>query len=315
MSESYVAIVIVNWNGAPDTIECLESLEFLNYSNFKVFVVDNDSTDNSLSMLDKYLESHSMSKLNLQVIKNDSNKGFAGGNNVAIQEAKKQNFDYIWLLNNDTIVDKNSLINLIKIIDNDDTIGIVGSKIYYYNTKVIWFAGGRINTWTGEAKHRGYRINEEDKVCYTENERTDYITGCSMLIKTKLVEDLGLLPEYYFMYYEETEYNLKANQRGWKIIFVPSSIIYHKVSLSSGGESQISPYVAYYSIRNGLWMIRTTQNNFKKVTSSFYVFWKSVKWLIKIFVRHQDDKITRVRYIFKGLIHSFYKIEKLSVNK
>lgn len=300
MGEASVAIIIVNWNRSNDTLECLSSLNGINYDNIKVFVVDNCSNDNSYDLFKSFVRQE-MCNYRIELLRTKNNMGFAGGNNIAIKKAYVEHFDYIWLLNNDTVVNSNSLKKLIDVIDNNNDIGIVGSKIYYYKTKLIWFAGGCINTWKGKTSHLGLKDDETTSIKYNKNTEVDYITGCSMLFRRNLIKEIGLLNENYFMYYEEVEFNIKAYQKNWKILFVHDSIIYHKVSISSGGENNLAPILAYYDIRNGYMLIKNTQNNFKKVFAYIYKYWKGIKFLAKIYVRKQDSKVERIKYIMKAL--------------
>ena len=133
-----VYIILVNWNGKRDTLECLESLRSISYSNFKILVVDNASNDGSVEAIRQQFQ-------HVEVICNKENLRFAGGNNVGILHALKNSADYVLLLNNDTVVKKNFLSELINIAESDTTIGMTCSKIYYYFDKqLLWFAGGVI---------------------------------------------------------------------------------------------------------------------------------------------------------------------------
>lgn len=299
MTDPKVAIVILNWNAYKETYECLKSLEGLVYRNFEVFLVDNDSKDGSFSNLQ---EDNERKKFHIAIhfLQSGSNLGFAGGNNVAIRKAYGLNFPYYWMLNNDTVIDKNSLSYLVDELDKHPDVGIAGSKIYYYNSNIIWFAGGIVNTFTGNTRHIGLR--EEDKGQYNARNETDYISGCSLFFRRQLIDSIGFMKEDYFLYFEETDWNLRAHNKGWKVIFVPESHVYHKVSLSSGGEKNPSPFVAFYDIRNAYWMIKRTQNRSKACISYCYKYFKAAKKIIKMFVCHQNQKGKRLIFIIKGLL-------------
>lgn len=294
-----VAIIILNWNAYKDTVECLKSLEHLTYPYFHVFLVDNASQDGSF---DNLQQDYKDGKFNLSItfIQTGANLGFAGGNNVAIKEVYNQGYQYFWLLNNDTVVDPNALTPLVETLEGDKQVGIVGSKIYYYGTNKIWFVGGKVNTWTGLTKHIG--IKEEDIGQYDQVKEVDYITGCSLFFRRELLKTVGYMSEDYFLYYEETEWNIRVKQKGWKVLYNPSSIVFHKVSASSGGEDkQAPPYIAFYDIRNAYWMIKRTQNRIKTFTAFLYKFYKALKKIGKIFVYKQDQKIFRIKLINKSL--------------
>lgn len=239
MKEVYV--IILDWNGWQDTVECVESCLRLNYPNFSIIIVDNGSTDGSEAILRNRFP-------DIKLIQTGTNLGFAGGNNVGIKYALTADADYIWLLNNDTIVDQNSLIELINVAESNGKIGVVGSKIYYYNDiDKIWFAGGRMNYITTDCSHIGY--SKRDNGQYDEIKKVDYITGCSLLIKRNVILEVGVMDERYFLLVEEAEWQERIKRRGYKTVFVPKSKIWHKVSQSIGEDSLMWKY---YLTRNSL---------------------------------------------------------------
>ena len=296
-SQPGVGIILLNWNGYQDTYDCLKSLESLSYPNFKVYVVDNLSSDDSYARL---LEDHHNGefKIPVDLIQSGGNLGFAGGNNIGIQAAYESGLEYIWLLNNDTVVDPYALTSLVIEMEKDQKIGIIGSKIYYYNTNLIWFAGGEVNEWFGSVNHPGLR--EKDEGQFNQLREVDFITGCSLLLRKELIETVGYMREDYFLYYEETDWNVRARQTGWKIVYCPQSIVYHKVSLSSGGEKNISPYVDYYDIRNGFHLILNTYGWSRVPTAFSSMIWKSVKKTLKIILKY-NNKGKRIHYLFMGI--------------
>ncbi|MDP3066368.1 MAG: glycosyltransferase family 2 protein [Methanobacteriaceae archaeon] len=229
-----VSIVILNWNGWEDTIECLESVYQIEYSNFDVLLVDNHSEDDSLEQIRAYcsgklevksdffdynsdnkplkVEEHgddeglqNVDKSDLIIIKNDENYGFPGGNNVGIRFALDNlNPHYVLLLNNDTVVDKKFLNELVNNGESNKKIGIIGPKIYYYNeADVIWSAGCRIS-WK---LARGIQIGsgELDQGQYDDERKVEYISGSAFLIKKEVIRKIGLMDENYF-------YILKKNR-------------------------------------------------------------------------------------------------------
>ena len=283
MDHPRVSIVIINWNGWEDTIECLESLFRLKYSNFDVILVDNASEDDSLEKISaycsgnlplksnffkynpnnkpitvhKYKETfdkdkmhpiHNSNNKHITIIENHENIGFSGGNNVGIKFALEFfDPDYILLLNNDTVVDENFLGELIKNGDSLDDVGILGPKIYVYDEpQTIWSAGCKIS-WK---LSRGIQIgtNEVDKGQYNEIKEVEYVSGSAFLIKSEVIKKIGLMDEKYFLYFEESDWTLRANQEGFKSLYVPKSHIWHKVSRSGGGIS--NPIGLYYITRN-----------------------------------------------------------------
>ncbi len=257
-----VAIIILNWNGWRDTIECLESLYQITYPNYEVIVVDNGSKDNSIEMISKYCEGeltveskfipcnpenkpisikefakceieskreinnlfeNSYANSELIIIKNEKNYGFAEGNNIGIEFALNNGAKYIFMLNNDTVVASNFLELLIEVMEKDAEIGIAGPTCYYYDEpSTVWQAGIIFNWWTGEIKNiSASRIQE-----------VDCVSGCAMLIKNTVFKNISLLDTRFPFGNEDFEYCTRARRKGFRVVHVPDSKIWHKVSMS-----------------------------------------------------------------------------------
>ncbi len=255
-----IAVIILNWNGKEDTLECLESIQNMEHQvfNLEVIVVDNGSTDNSVDKIKKFIDS---GKSTIKLLENQRNLGFAEGNNVGIKHALENEADYVMLLNNDTQVDKNLLTELLKAMEENKTVGIVGPKIYFVSGyeyhrryketelgKVIWYAGGMIDWRNVYASHRG--VDEVDIGQYDKVEETDFTTGCAMLIKKEVFGQIGFLDEKYFMYLEDVDFCLRAQKAGFKILYKPQGIVWHKNAQSSGQPG--SSLQTYYLTRNRL---------------------------------------------------------------
>ena len=238
-----VAIVILNWNSYEDTKECLDSLEDVTYPNYEIIIVDNGSTDGSVARLEMAFPQH-------KFIRSEENLGFAGGNNIGIKYALAQGVNYVLLLNNDTIVSPGFLTEMVKTAEEDQTIGLVGGKIYRYGTHEIHHAGGKLVLWRGT----GYSFRG-DRAGHNGVRNVSFIIGCLMLIKSKAIEDIGLLDEQYFFGGEDVEYCWRARKAGWQIRVSLDAEIWHKVSASAGGEG--SPPLFYHSARNRLYFART----------------------------------------------------------
>ena len=271
MPQKNVYIIILNWNGKDDTIECIRSLRKINYDNYKIVIVDNGSEDDSVFEIRK-----NFSKI--KIIENKKNLGFAGGNNVGIKYAVENEADYILLINNDTAVDENFLSELIKVGESDEKIGLLGSKIYFYSEpNRIWFAGGKINWLKNKGEHIG--LDEIDNNQYDKINEVDYLTGCCLLVKREVIEKIGVLAEDYFLYYEDTDFSVRAKNAGYKIIYVPKSKIYHKISRSTKPGS--SSYI-YYHVRNGLVMAKRNGSFLNKMAIYPYCVFLFLKQVIKI---------------------------------
>ena len=276
-----VFIVILNWNNWSDTLECLESLKNNDYPNEQVVIIDNGSAEKL--------------RTDFKVIYNKENLGFAGGNNVGIKYALEKGADYVLLLNNDTVVAKDFLSEMIKVAGKDEKIGLIGPKIYFYQDKNrIWSAGGQVNWLYNKGQMRGY--NQIDKEQYDCPEETDYITGCCLLIKKEVIKKIGLMPKDYFLYYEDTDWSLRAQQAGFKCVFVPRAKIWHKGSKSS---LEGSPSYIYYHIRNGLILAQRYAPWYVKPLVHLDVFWRAIKQIIKLVFFPQ--KKAWAKYILLGL--------------
>ncbi len=242
------AIVILNWNGKEDTIECLESVTKVDYPLFEIVVVDNGSTDGSTQAIRGLFP-------DVTLIVNEENLGYAGGNNIGIRYALAEGFDYVCLLNNDTIVDPNFLGFLVDAAEADPKVGMVGPTICYFDKpNTIWSAGGRIDWSRGLPSLRG--LDEVDKGQYREVAKVDYVTGCAMLVKLAMAENIGLLDSRFFTYFEEVEWCVRATRSGFKILHVPAAKVWHKISVDA---QLVSPRVAYYMARNHLLFLKASR--------------------------------------------------------
>lgn len=241
-----VYIVIVNYNGYKDTLECIKSIEE-NEKNidYKIIVVDNKSTDESMKKLSVLKK--------IYLIESNKNGGFSYGNNLGIKYAIENGAKYILLLNNDTIITKNCISILKEEMDKHEELGIISPRIMYYELKnKINSVGGYIDWLKGTAviESKGCLYKEKD-----ENMKyTEFVTGCCMLIKKELVDKIGYLPEEYFMYYEDVDYCTKAIKNNFKIGVCYNSVIYHKESASSGGDG--NPFAIEWNTRNRMIFIK-----------------------------------------------------------
>ncbi len=280
-------IILLNYNGWEDTLECLESVLKIDYSNYQIVVVDNASPNNSMEKICDWAEGKLEAPLADESMKNyscpheqkpikytllsrneaengkavndglvfinaEENGGFAAGNNIAIRWGLKQkDAEYFLLLNNDTVVERNFLNKLMDNTLNVQNQGLTGSLIkHYYNNSRIWYSGG---------KHVLYKpIFSETKKPHSEKEKTDCISGCSMLISKHLINNIGILNEKYFMYYEDAEYSYKSKQAEFTNYIISNSLVYHKINQSSEGTSGFSynrmitkSYLQYFKYNHG----------------------------------------------------------------
>ncbi len=287
-----VFIIILNWNNWPDTLECLESLKNNDYPNYKVVIVDNGSNQRP-----------AVPEASIKIIYNKENLGFSGGNNVGIKYALEYEADYVLLLNNDTVVSRSFLSKLIEAGESNSNFGILGPKIYFADeTKRIWFAGGQINWLYNRGTMNGYGQIDEGQYDKPEIQKSEYITGCCFLIKKEVIEKIGLMPEEYFLYYEDTDWSLKTQKAGFKCIFVPEARIWHKCSKSSIEGS--SSYI-YYHIRNGLIMARKYAPWYIKPLVHLNAWQRIIKQIIKLIFF--PKKRTWAKYILLGIKDFYFK--------
>ena len=289
MTYPLVYIIILNWNGLQDTIECLDSVIKLNYSNFRLVVVDNNSTDGSTNIISRNYPK-------VIVIKNEENLGYAKGNNVGIRYALENNADYLWVLNNDTLVEQNALLNMVIEAEANPHTGIIGSKIYYLNSaKRIWFAGAMINWSRGISNHIG--MNETDVGQYDYVKEIDRVAGCSMLVKREVCNRVGLFDENLFLYVEEVDWCVRARRAGFKCLFVPSSIVYHRGLASISLIGAYSKVFNYYNTRNFLYLIQKSFNSpLREII------------LAKVILRRLGDERGNILKMFFSIINSSHKI-------
>lgn len=252
MSKS-VHIIILNWNGYNLTRDCLLSLRKIDYRNYRVTVVDNASIDESATNLsDEFPE--------IDMLRSDVNLGFAAGNNLALINAReKYNPDYFLLLNNDTVVDPTFLGHLLDAFKNQ-SIGLACSKIYFFDEpRRLWYAGGYFNKVIGDAQHYGYEQMDHGE--FDTLRKVEFITGCCFMMSRSVVNRVGLLDEIYFAYCEDLDYCLRAAEQGFECVYVPRSVIYHKVSSSFKSKTNIAfgkrSTLAYYlNVRNRFFIFR-----------------------------------------------------------
>ncbi len=247
-----IYIILINYNGFEDTCECLNSISKCNYENYKVLIIDNNSQDASGKMLQKIFPQH-------EYIFNNDNVGFAAANNIGYKYALTKQAEYILLLNNDTVIDTEMILNLI-INCKKDTVAV--PKMYYYDNKsVIWFAGGKILENKGTVKHLGER--ETDSQVYLEKKLISFATGCCMLIHKDILNKIGLFDENYFMYCEDFDFSIKLKKSSFKILFCPKAILWHKVNASTKNSNNISKY---YLTRNRFYLLNKNKDYFNIIS-------------------------------------------------
>ncbi len=227
-----VSVVVLNYNHSSDTIEFLESLYKSNYDNLEVIVVDNGSEPGEAELIkDKFK--------NVELYRVEKNIGYAPANNIGVKQAKGE---YIFSLNNDIVVTENFIFPLLKVLQDNPDIGAVCPKIYFYDEpQNIQYTGyTEINPITLRNKSIGY--NEPDNGQYNSDHITAFAHGGAIMFPAKLIEDVGHMSEYFFLYYEDMDWCKKIRNAGYKICYVHNSSIYHKDSVTTGANSPLKTY-------------------------------------------------------------------------
>ncbi len=239
-SEPKVVTVILNTNRKRDTLTCLGSVLAATYKNHSVLVLDNQSDDGSVETIRAaYPE--------VEIIELRENRGYAGNNNVGIGAAVAAGANWVFVLNEDTVVAEDCVARLVEAGESDPRIGVVGPMVYHHDEPgIIQSAGGRIGPgW--QSLHLGQ--NEPDRNQFRTPHRVDWISGCGIMVRREVIEQVGMLDPRYFYYWEETEWCLRARRGGWLVVHVPQAKIWHK---GVQRDYRPSPSVTYYATRNRL---------------------------------------------------------------
>lgn len=255
-----IYILLVNYNSFSDTEECINSLLQLSYHNYRILVVDNSDSTEYVEQLKKdypfnsvvYYQavSYEQSSAKIVFIKAEKNKGFAAANNVGLKYIYQQgNLSYVWLLNNDTIVDMDALSHLVNKMESDSNIAICGVKLMeYYEKNVIQGIAGIYNETIAKVTFVGKHAPENS--IFT-NIRIDYIPGASMFLNSRFLYMHPYMCEDYFLYFEELDWSQKVKQCGMKLSIALNAKVYHKGGSTISGKSQtLSKLAEYYQSRN-----------------------------------------------------------------
>lgn len=249
-----VSVIVLSYNSAEYMSKCLDSLKdlVLGETDLEIVVVDNASGDDSVKLVkEKYPD--------LTLIVNENNLGYAEGNNVGIRHAISKNSNFVWIVNPDVYVDRNSLSALLEAAAKYRQAGIFGSKIYFapgyefhkerYSPeqigKVIWYAGGNMDWDNLIGSHRG--VDEVDQGQFNDDLETDFVTGASMFIRSKVFASVGVIDPKYFLYYEENDFCQRVKAAGWQLMYIYDSVAWHANAQATGVGSSLQEY---YITRN-----------------------------------------------------------------
>ena len=290
-----IAVVIINWNSYLHSRNCIRSLNESSIKDFDIILVDNASTDVSGEKLrDEFND--------IIFLKTSSNLGFTGGNNKGIQYALDNQYDYILMLNNDVFVDQNFIYHLKNYLDLHPDVGAVQPLIYRHPERSkIWNGGGFFNRMLAKSfSNRTFDSNIDPK-------EIDWISGCAFMLRASVFRETGLLNEKYFAYHEDVDLSFRIRSAGYKLVFIPASIIYHIGGGSSNSaekkkEGYQNPDVHYYNTRNQIWIIRTWLEWYKKPIAILYHALYSVSLAAYFLIRMRWNKF---KAVVKGFIHGF----------
>ena len=268
-SKKYL-VILINYNNTEDTIECVNSLYHSGIQTESILIIDNGSKNDSISILKKNYSS-------IELITNKQNIGFSAANNIGIKKAITNDFTYVILLNNDTIVTPNAISELISVMDKFEDVPLGTGQIRMYpEENKIWYAGGKLINWRGLAVHLHLNKNAEEIKLPLAPQYVTFISGCYLCIRVSAIEKLGLLDERFFIYLEDIEYSARAVKKGFKLLYVPTSVIFHKWR----GETKLKNKSLYYAVRNRNLLIENSFNKVAKVYFGFIIMIKMFFWFL-----------------------------------
>jgi GT2 family glycosyltransferase len=282
-----VSIITINYNQLRYTLELLQSIRQQDYGNVEVVVVDNASEVNPKGEIEKVFPGTT-------VIVSATNLGFAGGNNLGIKHAKGK---YLFFLNNDTEVHYDTIRPLVNLFETTPDAGIASPKILYYKSgDIIQYVGSsRINPYTGRNFRKGFR--EKDTGQFDQVTTTDLAHGAAMMVPRSVIDRVGMMPEVFFLYYEEIDWCETIKSYGFNVYVVPQSKIYHKESMSIGKNSTLK---TYYMTRNRLLFMRRHTKGLKKISwALFFIFFSVPKNTLRYILRKE---MPHLRAFWRGAL-------------
>ena len=292
-----VSIIILNWNGKEDTIECLNSLVHVDYPNYNIILVDNASTDGLIEIVQAQFPQ-------VILLRNQENSGFAEGNNIGIRYALSQQADYVLLLNNDTIIEPSFLKKLVNLGEEYSEVGMLSPLIYWYDSpETLWFYHGDINWKNGYASHKKNDMRQRIKNPAPYDADSMYLSGCALLIKTSVIKAIGELDKRFFCYYEDVDWCVRCKKAGWELAVVPSSAIKHKVSSSS--TPAYGTFLSYRNIILFLWKHSTIPQFLVRVRRHIYRALSEYSWDKEKYYR--SESVNPLDGIWAGLFGKYGK--------
>lgn len=280
--EREISVILVNYNGKAYNDRCIESIfRSTLIHRLRIVIVDNHSSDDSLQMLKNRWGNNE----NVHIIEMNQNYGFSKANNVGIKWSLQQGVKYILLLNNDTEIESNTIEKMLCCQKKNGSI-VVPKILYADKPDTIWCAGGSFSPIIKKSKHRG--IGEVDRGQFEEDISCTFANGCCMLLTDDIVYKAGLLDERFFLYYEDTEYSLRALERKINIWYCGKAIVYHKVNGATKGNE--NPANAYYITRNWL-LCNRMHMKYGFIVFAIYFILNRMAWGVIWFLRGKMDMV------------------------
>jgi len=270
MTTPLVIFVVLNFNRREDTLQCISSLAQNTYKNQKIILLDNSSTDGSVEAVETRFPG-------VQIIRLQQNLGYAGNNNVGIDEAMRQGAEWIFVLNEDTVLAPDCVAQLVSVGEGDPTIGIVGPMVYHHDEpEIIQSAGGKMDKYF-RAEHLGQ--NQVDRGQYPQPHLVEWISGCGIMVRRAVIDQIGTIDARFFYYAEEFEWCIRASEVGWKIVHIPQAKLWHK---GVQRNYHPKPSLMYYFTRNRLLLL----SKHRAPLSAWVVNWAEIlrpltSWTIK----------------------------------
>ena len=294
-----VSIITVNYNQSSVTLDLLKSLGNITYPNVEVIVVDNASPNDRAEVI-------SESYPNVQLIKSNTNLGFAGGNNLGVRASKGE---YLMFINNDTEVPEGFLEPLVELFQKDERIGMVSPKIkFHWNKELIQYAGyTKMNPYTIRNSSIGYHQKDGEK--FSRLEETNAAHGAAMMVPRRVIEKVGMMTEIYFLYYEEHDWSEMIKRAGYTIYYQPESFILHKESVSTGKDS---PFKTYYLTRNRLVFARRNLNGFTRIISIGFQFFISLPKNTLVFIL--KGQFAHLKAYWRGVLWNLVNYRSIQNN-
>ncbi|MEM3396209.1 MAG: glycosyltransferase family 2 protein [Thermoplasmata archaeon] len=301
-----VLTIILNWNCAKDTMEAIDSVMASETEphGVDIFLVDNGSKDNSVEILRKYFTQKNYDVVEMKDVGDvklerkgtkkilfylsPKNLGFTGGNNLGFEFALKHGYEFVFLLNADAVVNKDTIKVLVESF-TDEKIACVGPKVYAYDyhgrKDYISFAGAKIDLWTCKVKKRtGFDTGQYDEIF-----ETSYVEGCAMMIRTSVLAHIGLFDEKFFAYWEESDWCIRAKKQGYNLLYVPASCIWHKGVTKSLME--MKPHILFFNNRNSVFFAKK-HCRFWLTYIIYWFFYTPFRFFLKLIIRTKNLRYT-----------------------